>query len=430
MLATAITLESLLAQEDDYSDITQSPAEIALEMTDIEREISILNANLTTYEAAKAIHKAKAKKKAVKITKTKMKAKDAKAKKATSGKKVVKIRKATKEDDELDGGTGPLPTTSDTDGLTDTDLDAAPEQEVEVIESDGDATPQEVEVGTEGVDYMMVYEDEDQTKIDQAANGAKDTKKNIFQKFIEALKKLGELIANIVKNLFNFSSKLEKAWKANKAKYIEALKGEGGKLTVSTFKKSDTDGLYTEIMDLCEKGKSYITRFDGKATDLDAYEWSDDATKEIEKFNGIKEKMKNIKFSEMTVSDSGWDASAIDEFITKAGPAAQKKLKELGGAVKNAIESAKRASSNGGDTQQMQLAGTAEAVGATFNRRGVQFLGKLYARVGGNVAKLIKAVVKGGGKSSEDGSKEGENKEGGTTSESVELITLESFDLF
>ena len=157
-----ITLEDALAGEfgdNAYGDAqnvaNMSLADIALECADAYGELCDIESNLMTFEAATKIKKAKSGKKKVKVTKKKMSAKAAKA-----AKKSGKVRRITRESDsELDGGTGPLPTTGDTNGLTDSDLDADPDATVEVTSAD-DYQPEQADItGIEGVDFEVEYED-------------------------------------------------------------------------------------------------------------------------------------------------------------------------------------------------------------------------------------------------------------------------------
>jgi hypothetical protein len=184
-----VTLESLLSGSYYGGASTyrgEEPIDIILEQMDIISNLSIIEQSLTAYEAAKTIKAKQAPLKKAKLKKKKMKAKDAKK---ISKSKVFKI---TKEDDEFpDGGTGPLPTTSDTNGMTDTDLDADPNGDVVVSEIIDDNISDHEATGTEGVDWVCYYDDPEMLAFE-------DEEKNLFQKLGEGIKKLWETIKNFV----------------------------------------------------------------------------------------------------------------------------------------------------------------------------------------------------------------------------------------
>jgi hypothetical protein len=222
-----ITLESLLDPMSDYynsaeyKDVPDDPAEVAIECMDIMNELSVLEQNMVTIEAAKAIKKAKSASKKSKVTKSKMKAKDAKAKK--SGGKVVKISKVTKEGDEpTDGGTGPLPTTTDTNGMTDTDLDVDPEQEVEVTEVVDTPAGEEV-VGTEGVDFIVEYECVTEENYVTLEATFKENLKKFADGVVAFIKKVGAFFVSIWKKFMGLFQNLEKFMAQNEAAIRKGL---------------------------------------------------------------------------------------------------------------------------------------------------------------------------------------------------------------
>jgi hypothetical protein len=235
-----ITLESLLDPSSEYfgnvEDLPE-PEEIAIECMEILEEISILEQNMVTIEAAKQIKKAKSSSKKTKITKSKMKAKDAKAKKKSG--KVIKI---TKESDAaFDGGTGPLPTTDDNEGMTETDLDADPDATVEVTEKvDGEAA------GIEGIDYIVEYECASELIALEADN------KNFFKKMIDAVieffKRIGDFFVkqfNRILEKLDFNSKFLETRKAD----ITAGLGSAN-IQISSNYKVDVPKLKTYLKDL------------------------------------------------------------------------------------------------------------------------------------------------------------------------------------
>jgi hypothetical protein len=212
-----ISLESLLDplsdyyHSPDYNDISDDPAEVVIECMEIIEELSILEQNMITLETAKAVVKAKSASKKKKIIKSKMKAKDAKAKK--KGGKVVRIKKVSKESDiAIDGGTGPIPTTYSTHGMTDTDLDAEPDTEVEVTETVDTPNGEEI-VGTEGVDYIFEFED---TNITQMEADLIDNNKKFGEKIIEILKALSNFFISIWKKFLGLFQNLDKYLKSNR----------------------------------------------------------------------------------------------------------------------------------------------------------------------------------------------------------------------
>jgi hypothetical protein len=292
MQVASITLESLLDPTSDYFGDPANlpePEEIVVECMDILEEISILEQNMVTYEAAKAIKKAKSASKKTKITKTKMKAKDAKAKK--KGGKVVKI---TREADEaIDGGTGPLPTTSDTNGLTDTDLDADPEANVEVIEKTDDES--EPTVGTEGVDFIVEYECAADLIALEADAGS------TFNKIVEAVKKffttIGEFITKIVDKVyevFNFNARY---LKNNRGNIDTGLKNP--KTVIKTEFGAKPDSLKT----LLKQTKDFV--------DASAY-----LIKQINQNNttdSIREDISKLKINKITLAGNDSDTHKFRE---------------------------------------------------------------------------------------------------------------------
>lgn len=198
----------LLTTADDLPELDVSAA--TFECMEVLEELTTLENNLFVYEAVKHVKKAKSDKKKIKTKTTVMKAKDAKAKKA--GGKVIKITKEGDTDGQMaDGGTGPIPTTSDTNGLTDTDLDADPEANVQVTEiSDDepagttapDTASEACELRMEGGDmFLVVYEDE---SIIALEDGIKDMEGSFIDKVIEIIKRIGDWISSFVAKAVSF----------------------------------------------------------------------------------------------------------------------------------------------------------------------------------------------------------------------------------
>lgn len=205
-----ITLESLLMPEQtvEFEGVILEPIEAAMECGDAYAALCEAEQNCTTYEAAKIIKKNKSKSKKIKTTTSKMKAKDAKAKKA--GGKVVKIKKVAKEaDEQLDGATGPTPTTTDTNGLTDTDLDVDPEAEVEVTEvADEQPTEESAFEGmTEGVDFIVEYEDASILALEDGEEKAKTSFKEALKNFWDKVVNFFKSIAAKIDEFLNFDKK-------------------------------------------------------------------------------------------------------------------------------------------------------------------------------------------------------------------------------
>jgi len=217
-----ITLESLLnPQSELYVDpadalVSDDPAEVAIECMDILDELHTLQGNLLSYEAAKAVKKAKSASKKKKIVKTKMKAKDAKAK--LKDPKTLKVKKVTKESDAAtDGGTGPLPTTADTNGLTETDLDVDPDAEVEVSEVSDETLPDDNSANaaaTEGVDFWVEYEDAGIVTLE--AN-VKENLKKFGEAIVKMLKAVADFFVSIGKKFIGIFQNVEQYYKTNKA---------------------------------------------------------------------------------------------------------------------------------------------------------------------------------------------------------------------
>ncbi len=247
-----ITLESLLAGDTEFEDTAiLEPGDAAMEFAEVFQECAAIEQNLTAYEAAKIIKKSKSNSKKVKTATSKMKAKDAKAKKASG--KVVKIKKVAKEDEEVDGGTGPLPSTSDTNGLTDTDLDAAPEQEVEVIEvADDQPATQEAadwEGMVEGKDYIVEYED---ASILQLEAGAGDM-----------VKKLGEGIGNLIEKLAQFVMSV--AQKINDLFKIDEKFLDKNKAAIEAGQKNPGDGTVKVSKAAISRAGDFLTLAENRA---------------------------------------------------------------------------------------------------------------------------------------------------------------------
>ena len=223
-LESLLNLNLELVSDDSVLDIEDA----VMECSDILAEIAIIEQNITAYEGAKLVKKTKSAKKKVKVATKTMQAKDAKAKKA--GGKVVKITKkpakkvAREGDDPTDnGGTGPLPTTSDTNGLTDTDLDADPTAEVQVTEIVDDGTPEDQVVGTEGADFIVQYEDADIVRLEAEQTAQKGA---LAEKVKAFFKKIGEFIASIVKRVMEFFQNNSKFFTSNKAAIEKGLKSD------------------------------------------------------------------------------------------------------------------------------------------------------------------------------------------------------------
>jgi len=215
---------SLYSNEDDRE--VPDLVDATMECMDILEELTQLESNLFVYEAVKHVKKAKAGKKKVKTKTTKMKAKDAKAKKA--GGKVVKITKEGDTDgQQADGGTGPIPVTSDTNGLTDTDLDADPDAEVQVTEIADDEPAETVapDTATEAADlvmeggerFLVIYEDASLAGI--VTEAAKDEARFI-DKLIALIKKIGDWISSFIAKVASWLKGEEKFYEANKGKFV------------------------------------------------------------------------------------------------------------------------------------------------------------------------------------------------------------------
>jgi hypothetical protein len=233
---------SQVINEEDY-EAYETLDEASFECADIAEEICALESNIAVYEAAKTVKKNKSAKKNLKLVKTKMKAKDAKALKATKGKKVLKI---TKEDEDT-GGTGPLPTTSDTNGLTDTDLDAAPEEVVQVIES-GDPVEDNTSVGTEGVDFITEYED---ASIMTYEANEKATKKAFWDKLKEFVKAIGRWIATAIAKIISVFKNSANYYKTQDKQLEEGLKS-GKEINVYPYSKNP-EVLVKAALEDCKK---------------------------------------------------------------------------------------------------------------------------------------------------------------------------------
>lgn len=380
-----ITLESLLIQneESQIGAVAIDPSEAALECADVYAELADIEANITNYEAAKIIKKGKSNKKKVKVATSKMKASEAKAKKA--GGKVVKIKKVTKEGDaELDGGTGPLPTTTDTNGLTDTDLDADPDAEVEVTEVVDDGTPQEEIVGTEGADFMIEYEDayiltlEDEQQKQKVAFGEK------LKTFWENIKKfIASCIAKIVE-FFNFDKKFV-------AKNHDAI-------DAGLKKGVEVPGKAAEIVKNL-KSFSNTTEVLGSLNGLfDAALKSDDGlTKLEEEIGKIKSGIKDDKeaqkgLEKATITASDISVGDIEKFITDG----KKPFNDAKAAAAKAGAEAVKAAGEDGEKRAR-----AKKASGLF-QRAVSASFSVYGKYRSAVITVAKAAAKAGGAKVED----------------------------
>lgn len=380
-----ITLESLLIknEETQIEAVAIDPAEAALECADVYAELADIEANITNYEAAKIIKKGKSNKKKVKVATSKMKASEAKAKKA--GGKVVKIKKVTKEGDaELDGGTGPLPTTTDTNGLTDTDLDADPDADVEVTEVIDDGTPQEEIVGTEGADFMVEYEDayiltlEDEQQKQKVAFGEK--LKALWDKIKQFIQ---SCIAKIVE-FFNFDKKFVTK---NQAAIEEGLKKgvEVPGKAAETVKTLSTFTNVTAVMGQLNGMFSAAIASDDGLTKLE------EAVANIK--SGIKdgkEAQKGLEKATVTASDI--KVGDIVKFITDG----KKPFNDAKGAAAKAGAEAVKAAGEDGEKRAR-----AKKASGLF-QRAVSASFSVYGQYRSAVMTVAKAAAKAGGAKVED----------------------------
>ncbi len=322
MNVNVITLESLLdptsefyGGKGEFDGASDDPAEIAIECMDVMQELALIEQNLITLEAGKAIKKAKSASKKTKITKTKMKAKDAKAKKA--GGKVKKIKKVTKEGDaELDGGTGPLPTTSDTNGLTDTDLDADPDAEVEVTEV-VDTNPSEDVVGTEGVDFIVEYED---ASIIVMENSLTENLQKFGKAIVDFIKKVGAFLVSIFKKFIGLFQDMDKFVGSNKAAIDDAF-AKNEKIIKSQYKLKSV-GDFQTFLDKLEEKTSEISfkeavQETGPSTKTD--KWETIKTVSDELFAGDST-------GEFKIGDSGFKSA--DDLIAVGGSKAKQRVEK------------------------------------------------------------------------------------------------------
>lgn len=380
-----ITLESLLIknEETQIEAVAIDPAEAALECADVYAELADIEANITNYEAAKIIKKGKSNKKKVKVATSKMKASEAKAKKA--GGKVVKIKKVTKEGDaELDGGTGPLPTTTDTNGLTDTDLDADPDADVEVTEVIDDGTPQEEIVGTEGADFMVEYEDayiltlEDEQQKQKVAFGEK--LKALWDKIKQFIQ---SCIAKIVE-FFNFDKKFV-------TKNHDAIDA-GLKNGV------EVPGKAAEIVKNLKSFSNATAVLDSLGGLFDAALKSDDGlTKLEEEIGKIKSGIKDDKeaqkgLEKATVTSSDISVNNIEIFIT----AGKKPFNDAKAAAAKAGAEAVKAAGEDGEKRAR-----AKKASGLF-QRAISASFSVYGQYRSAVMTVAKAAAKAGGAKVDD----------------------------
>lgn len=386
-----ITLESLLIgnEQAEFEAVAIEPSEAAMECADVYSELAEIEMNITNYEAAKIVKKTKSDKKKVKIAKSKMKASDAKKKKA--GGKVLKVTKVTKEGDaEVDGGTGPLPTTTDTNGLTDTDLDADPDAEVEVTEVVDDGTPQEEIVGTEGADFVVEYED---ASILALEDGAKDQ----LKKFGDALKKFWEKIINFIKSciakiveFFNFDKKyLTKNAEAIKAGLNSNAKVPGkvatyAKATVLTTAGGDNISIspWTEIVN---KAKDLSEDFQNALKDDAGLEALQKKVDEI-KAGNEKEAKDAKNADEVELKSLKLSYEQILGFVTTG----KKTFNDIKAAAAKASSEAIKAAEKGEARSRARQASSAyqKAVSKTFS---------VYSKLRGAAMSVARAAAKAGG---------------------------------
>ena len=395
MFQQQIRLESLLGLESDDAMKPIDLVDATMECADVLEEISIIEQNLTTYEAAKIIKKAKSAKKKTKVAKTKMKAKDAKAKKA--GGKVVKITKAKKAalegDEAVDGGTGPLPTTSDTNGLTDTDLDADPNAEVEVTEIVEDGTPADEIVGTEGTDFIVMYED---ASIIALEAEEAEQKKNLGKKVVELIKKIWQWITSAVAKFFSLFQGDEKYLNSNKAAIEAGLKSDK-EISVIKVTSGAPSGMAKAIIadlgTLMNKMKGVDS--DGKATQVAQL------PEEYTKINGValfkdsaKEDLTNSIFtnggkpSEAKLSDCGYTMVDIEYFV-KSGKKDLEKVK----ADWKAFSSSNKIKGDYAASKNL-ISGVYKCIGLVFSS---------YSKIHGQTSKVMRSAGSaGGGKNTDD----------------------------
>ena len=419
MHAMQVTLESLLNLDSgaSYEGKVMSITDATMECSDILQEISIIEQNLTTYEAAKIIKKAKSAKKKVKATKTKMKAKDAKAKKA--GGKVVKITKAKKAalegDEDVDGGTGPLPTTDDTNGLTDTDLDADPNAEVEVTEVVEDGTPEDEIVGTEGTDFIIMYEDASIIALE-----AEEVKQKgaFFAKIKAFLKKIGDWIKSAVAKVIEFFNFDKKYYDKNAAAIAKGLKTDTAVTifkcprspsTISSEMYSDAEKIVKAANDMMKQLKdaraSKETISAKQAAGAKAGEDYGNAITTMEILGislGDADKVKKIKAAivadkseEVALNQSGWSAADIKSIIVDS----QKQWKDLKASVDMftkitmmIIDNVVKNVDNAARAIDPELTGAPTQV---YKCLGLCFSG--YGKLRGQASKVMHAAGKAGG---------------------------------
>ncbi len=242
-MVAEIRLESLLDPNwspdgDTIPEYNEGDLTLAsFECADALQEVYQLESNLAAYEAAKIVKKAKSKKKVVKAKTSKMKAGDAKKKK-----KANKKVRVSKEDEEVDGGTGPLPTTADTDGLTDTDLDAVPDEQVVNVTEPSDEPSEEI--GTEGVDYFVEYED---ASIMTMEDGEEKTKTSLWEKIKQLCHKIALWIKTAISKVAATFRNAKKYLDKNKENIAKNLAAGQKTVKCYDFEEAPENGVKNAI---------------------------------------------------------------------------------------------------------------------------------------------------------------------------------------
>ena len=386
MSQQAVRLESLLGLEPvDSSFPAIDFTEAVMECADVIEELSIIEQNITAYEGAKLVKKTKSAKKKVKVATKTMKAKDAKAKKA--GGKVVKITKkpakkvAREGDTEIDGGTGPLPTTTDTQGLTDTDLDADPDADVNVTEVVEDGTPEDQVVGTEGADFIVQYEDADIVRLEAEQQVQK---KNLGDGIKKLVEKIGQMIASFIKKIKDLFASDKKFIQANKAA-IEAGLASDKKIKILKVKEPAAT-----VKRMIGDVSTFIKAVGSTGVD-EGYVLGINILEE-----GSKEKLAAAVFggekaepAETTLKESGWTFADLDYFINKGDT----ELKAIETEWKSFSKNNKIVGGAGGaDDAKKKVSSTYKAIGASFT---------LFNKVSSIASKVARTA--GGGAAPADG---------------------------
>ncbi len=358
-MSFSVQFEQLMNNGTLYENTEDRPVldlvDATMECMDILEEITQLEGNLFVYEAVKHVKKAKAGKKKIKTKTTKMKAKDAKAKKA--GGKVVKITKEGDTDgQQADGGTGPIPVTSDTNGLTDTDLDADPEAEVQVTEiADGESG--EAPAATEAADlvmeggeqFLVVYEDSSLVTMEAEEKKAEGS---FVDAIIKLIKKIGDWISSFISKVISFFKGEHKFFMANKADMNFEVKAK-----LPTFGGKGPK-------DACEEIFKSLAEIIGSAKNINPQETLlIDGVNVLEE--GASEKLSKKYLdgnAEKSLKEAGIDAGTYDYFLSGF----TKKLNDIRSQWRNVEGAFKKLDAKDSMQVKKNITGAHKAVNASF----------------------------------------------------------------